>query len=211
MGRPIRDLSGETFGSWYVLGLAFLREGGRQREPVWRCRCVCGLEKDVLGRSLTNGVSKSCQTGKCSHSFKHGLEGAAIYDVWSSMKARCQNPDHRAYKNYGGRGISVCDEWQDFNVFLADMGIPPEGYELDRIDNEGGYSKENCHWVTRTENLRNRRNTVRVTWYGKTQTIPEWSAELGISKSALHRFHKRGDTDPINARVRYPKPTANVE
>lgn len=108
------------------------------------------------------------------------------YWVWNQMIQRCCNPSNRAYDRYGGRGITVCDKWKSWKGFFEDMGDPPDGLTLDRIDNSKGYYKENCQWATPTEQNENRRNTRRITFRGKTQSLKAWSRELGIGYLTLY-------------------------
>lgn len=105
--------------------------------------------------------------------------------VWSSMKQRCDNPNNLAYKNYGERGITVCEEWKLFNQFKNDMGIPPKGWTLDRIDNNKGYSKENCVWSKRIAQTRNRRNTNLYEINGKQMTLKEYAKEKSLNYHSL--------------------------
>lgn len=108
---------------------------------------------------------------------------------WYAMMQRCYTPSHLTYPNYGGAGVEVCLRWHDYQNFLADMGDRPDGFELDRIDNTKGYSPDNCRWVSREENHRNKRNNVWVTAWGETKTIPEWLEDERCSvktKEALY-------------------------
>jgi hypothetical protein len=151
------DLTGQRFRSLEVLALSHLRRA----LPHWKCRCSCGLEKAVLGPSLTAGRTKSC--GACPRRrpdmVKHGLAGLPEYRSWKGMIARCTNQKHISYRGYGGRGITVCDRWQygengksGIECFYEDMPPHPgAGYSLDRIDNDGSYNKSNCKWSTRSE------------------------------------------------------------
>lgn len=132
--------------------------------------------------------------------FKHGhaVRGchSNIYRRWTHMISRCQSPNDCDYQRYGARGIVVCDEWREFAVFLADMGTPADTtWSLDRIDNNGPYSKENCRWATPQQQASNRRNAVRLTIRGITRPIAEWSALVGISRHAIkHRLNHQGMT-----------------
>ena len=113
------------------------------------------------------------------------------------MLDRCKNPNHRAWLNYGGRGISVCPEWNSFEQFAADMGdtFSPE-LELDRINSDGDYEPGNCRWATRVVQQNNRRNNHRITWRGRTQTVYEWGALLGIKPNTLlYRIRRGWDLD----------------
>jgi len=107
----------------------------------------------------------------------HRMTGTPIYRVWSAMKRRCLNPRTVFYENYGGRGITVCDRWMNFEGFYSDMGTPSDGQTLDRIDNNKGYSKENCRWVSYRHQARNRRSSANLSAFGETKTIAEWSED----------------------------------
>lgn len=127
---------------------------------------------------------------------KHGHSphrGASpTYRTWSGMIQRCKNPNEPAFNRYGGRGITVCDDWLNFEGFLADMGERPKGKSLDRIDNNGGYCPENCRWATRKEQSNNTRTNRRITYKGKTKTLAEWSRCTGIKPSTLRTRLWRG-------------------
>jgi hypothetical protein len=158
MNKPYReDLTGKKFGDWTVLG--FSHKHGAF--TCWLCRCACGNEKAVISTSLKNGKSGGCGHWKAAFlrsKAKHGKYGSRLYRVWGQMIQRCTNPNNNAYRNYGGRGITVCAEWRDFSTFEADMAPSwQEGLTLDRVDNSLGYSKSNCRWATRSEQIRNRR------------------------------------------------------
>lgn len=119
------------------------------------------------------------------HLVKHGMAHTPIYRLWRAMHNRCKNPNVAAYPDYGGRGIVVCERWQEFENFFADMGERPEGMSLDRIDNDGPYSPENCRWATRFEQAHNKRNLHLVTAFGRTQTISDWSRETGVKLGTI--------------------------
>lgn len=124
---------------------------------------------------------------------KHGMHNTRVYRVWTSMIQRCHTPTHRAYKDYGFRGILVCDRWRySFANFFMDMGEPPEGLQLDRIDNNGGYDANNCRWATIAEQARNRRNSRLYAFNGETKCLSEWARLRGISISSLYTRIKRG-------------------
>jgi hypothetical protein len=153
----INDLCGMTFGRLVVQGEAVRAVGG---EVAWRCLCSCGTSRVVAAGALRSGHTRSCG---CSRRMPgaHGATraGSKGYSVWVAMKSRCGNAGSAQYAYYGGRGITVSDAWLDFDTFWADMGEPPPGFTLDRTDNNAGYSKENCAWVTRSRQQRNRRTT----------------------------------------------------
>lgn len=131
------------------------------------CSCSCGNTKIVGLSHLNHGHTKSCGCYKKDvvrdRSETHGLSKHSLYKTWVSMKERCLNPNHKFYKNYGGRGIKVCDRWiNSFPNFLLDMGDRPNGFTLDRINNDGNYEPSNCRWATKIEQINNRRNTKLV-------------------------------------------------
>ena len=119
--------------------------------------------------------------------------GSPEYNSWRAMKLRCNNENHISYKHYGGRGITICDEWNDFVAFFNDMGERPEGYELDRINTDEGYNKANCRWVDKTTNIRNRCNTRKANINGEVLTLPEIVERYDVSFSAVRARWVRGD------------------
>lgn len=193
------DLTGKTFGHWQVIGPP--QSIGR---PLWPCRCACGGERLVRSRDLLSGKSTSC--GKCAfrnHYIKHGgarknQPHAPEYVVWSMMKDRCRNPQSKAYPNYGGRGIAVCERWMDFGAFLADMGPrPAPDLTIERIDNDGNYEPENCRWATRKEqmqNVRPRSTTVWLTINGERMQLVEAARRFGVKPSTVHWRVRNGRT-----------------
>lgn len=178
-----------------VTALSYLGHG------LWLCRCDCGTEFKVLGKSLRTGNTKSCGCFKLEslttnpRALKHGR--SPEWQSWSGMIRRCHEPRATGYKRYGGRGITVCDRWRGEDGlanFIADMGPRPKGYELDRIDNDQGYFKENCRWGTRRQQARNRRDTRLITLNGKTQCLKDWLAEFGILDPTFRYRVKAGWT-----------------
>jgi len=117
----------------------------------------------------------------------HGLSHTKEHEAWLAMRARCHNPNNPAFHHYGGRGISVCKRWDDFLNFLADMGPRPSNHELERIDNDRGYFPGNCRWVTRAEQMRNTRRTIRISRDGLTMCLKDWCKELGQNYALARR------------------------
>jgi len=116
---------------------------------------------------------------------KHGMYRTRVYKTWQQMRQRCENPNDTAYHRYGGRGIKVCDRWQDFSNFLEDMGEPYDWQSLDRLDNNGDYTPDNCRWATIEEQQNNIRSNRLITHEGETQTLAQWARETGIAYHVL--------------------------
>lgn len=187
----IKDLTGQKFGRLTVEGFSHL---DKHHKGHWLCRCECGAAVDVETHQLKCGKTKSCGCWKNDVNSKrlktHGCEPKRLYRVWVSMKKRCTNPKEPEYKNYGGRGITVCDEWrcsfESFRFWALVNGYE-EGLSIDRIDNNGNYCPDNCRWTDRKTQNSNKRNNHRITFNGKTQTVTEWAEELKTSHEVICR------------------------
>jgi hypothetical protein len=126
---------------------------------------------------------------------KHEMKGTPTYWTWMNMRQRCTHPFARSYKNYGGRGITVCKRWRKFENFLKDMGVRPPGKTIERINNDAGYTKANCRWATRAEQSVNRRNNRLLTFRNKTQPMSVWAKELNIRYQTVFNRKKLGWSD----------------
>lgn len=146
----IIDITGRRFNKLVVISRNANRPNG---DATWLCACDCGNKKIVVGRQIRHGGTKSCGCllHKEPKSKTHGMFGTPTYSCWANMKARCTRVNHPAWKRYGGRGITFCEEWRKFEGFLADMGEKPNTLTLDRIDNNGNYCAKNCRWATHTQ------------------------------------------------------------
>lgn len=195
MSEPL-DLVGQKIGR-----LTVIRNAGRTaaRKTRYECRCDCGETIVAIGSSLLSGHTKSCGCLKAEMAarinFKHGYRGTRIYKIWANMKSRCSNPNTPAYGRYGGRGISLCEEWESFEHFYE--WAVANGYSddltIDRIDNDGNYCPENCRWITQKEQCNNKRNNHLLTHNGETLTISEWAQKLNVNYFSLHdRITKLG-------------------
>lgn len=207
-----KSLIWNTYGLLTVVSLHSTRpypSGGTRR--MWRCRCDCGAETIVAGNNLTNGHTTSCGA-KYHHKNHHGKSGTQLYHVWENMLRRCNSPNHPSYADYGGRGITVCREWLNFMAFSKDMSEGwMEGLVIDRADNNGGYCKKNCRWVTTAESSLNKRSTVRWEWNGKVLTAKEWSEMSSLSANQIYSrlIHGWSVKDAIEKPMRnYPRKTA---
>jgi hypothetical protein len=167
--------------TFHHLTTEWLGPPDKSRTVRWRCRCVCGAERLVQARHLRSGRTKSCG---CRG--KGGFTRDKTYNAWSAMRQRCCNPNAPSWANYGGRGITIAPEWDDYATFLHDVGAAPTpGHSLDRIDSDGNYEPGNVRWANSQQQARNRRSTRLVTFGGVTQSIAAWAEEKGIPRDTL--------------------------
>jgi hypothetical protein len=191
------DLTGHRYGMLTVISFSGLSKG-RRPEKLWDCRCDCGEHKTVRQNNLRSGHTKSCgchmraQTSKANK--KHGFARTPTYTCWRNMKSRCLNPRDAAYKNYGERGITVCDRWlKGFEYFLEDMGEKPGSeYSIERINTDGNYEPQNCKWATTFEQNRNYRKNVHIERDGRRQCLKDWASELRMKPCTLRARLKAG-------------------
>ena len=180
--------------------LTVLRCAGHQGKKVlWECQCECGKITYNCTNALTSGKSKSCGCLRTErlikYSTKHNQRHTRIYELWKAMKNRCYNSNISCYKNYGGRGIKVCDEWKnDFQAFYnwsMDNGYN-ESLSIDRIDNNGNYEPSNCRWTDRTTQANNTRTNHYITFNGETKTLTQWAREYSLNVSCLRARIENG-------------------
>lgn len=203
MANRLIDESGNRYGLLEVVKRADITAS--RREAFWECLCNCGESIDVSGAHLRAGTTASCGCLRrltTAKSFTtHGRSGSSIYSTFSHMNRRCLDKAHKKYAYYGGRGITICDRWHrdtpnSFENFLLDMGEKPSRkHSIDRIDNNGPYTPENCRWSTALEQANNQRSNRRFTYGSRTQNMSQWARELGIRKNTVYQRLYQGWTE----------------
>lgn len=179
-----QDLTGQRFGKLLVLRSSHTSQAGKDRH--WECRCDCGNTSTPTANNLYYGLSKSC--GCAGVKTTHGLSKTPEYKVWASMKARCLREPR-----YAGRGIAVCERWQEFEGFFEDMGPrPSSGSTIERLDNNGNYEPGNCCWATRLQQNNNKSNNLILELNGTKKTAKEWSRCLGLPYQGLIQRLRNG-------------------
>lgn len=188
------DITGHLYGRLMVISPA----PNKGRRTAWNCQCVCGARIVVGTVHLRTGNTRSCgcfSKERIRETHKtHGLSGTKEYQQWAGMLARCNDPNHVGYANYGGRGVVVCERWTHYTSFLEDMGPRPSSrHSIDRIDPNGHYEPGNCKWSTRNEQNNNQRSNRLLTHNGRTQNISRWASEVGVPyKTFYQRVARKG-------------------
>lgn len=200
MGKII-DLTGKRFGKLTVIKKHNQDKWGGWN---WLCMCDCGNETVVSGGHLRGLKTKSCGCSrKETKNFTHKMTGSRLYKVWHAMKSRCYYEKSEMFKHYGGRGITVCDEWKNSFISFYDWSIK-NGYDenaergqctIDRIDVNGNYEPNNCRWATIKQQANNTRRNHLIKYNGKTQTVSQWANELGVEPDSIFNRLQKGFTE----------------
>lgn len=186
-----RHLVGTVFGRLTVIEFSHTAKS----KSFWRCKCSCGNETLTPTGYLTSGDTTSCGCAKRDATVERNKAGGTHnrsrtpeHRVWSRMRSRCTRPTDKDYPRYGGRGIKVCPEWSDFSTFFKDMGTRPSGeHSIERLNVNGDYEHANCVWALPVQQANNRRDTRRILFDGRTQSIAQWARELGMREDTLRR------------------------
>jgi len=196
------DITGKIFGK--LTAIKFVDRRGDKKIHYWLFHCDCGKKIVCSKSNVKSGKTLSCGCIKKTlplNSKGKSYLGTNTYRVWVNMKGRCSNKNIQCYKNYGGRGIKVCDRWMKFENFLEDMGEKPNNLSLDRINVNGDYEVNNCRWATNKEQSRNMRNNSYVTYKGKRFLVIELAETIGITPYTLRKRLNLG-LDPTKRRKR---------
>lgn len=196
MNPLLKDMTGQRFGMLTVVSFAGVK--GSAQHARWNCVCDCGRPTVAVGASIRAGKTRSCGclsvatriTGDKSR--VHGKSRARAYGIWRGMHQRCSDPNDKKAHLYVNKGIRVCERWQSFPAFYEDMGEPPIGASLDRIDGNKGYSPDNCRWATPKQQANNMATNRLLNYQGRTQTLSQWADEIGIKANTLLCRIRRG-------------------
>lgn len=199
----MKDITGCRYG--LLLVVEFAGRNARSTSALWKCKCDCGNFKVADGAELRMGRVDHCGcltparrvSSQITHGESHSVGGKATKEwrAWFNLRQRCNNPNAMQYSNYGGRGIKVCERWNDYNNFLKDMGrCPKTCSSIDRIDNDGDYTPSNCRWTSNKEQSINRRSTKLVTVNGITLCCRDWAKLNNLAPTTISERVKRGWT-----------------
>lgn len=189
-----KDLAGKTFGNLVAIEAIGV---DKHHRVMWKCKCSCGSSPVVPSSNLLANKTKSCgctkdRTGNPTHGlFKSNKR---LHKIWCQMRQRCLNPKDKGYADYGARGISICKGWDDFKAFYnwATNNGYAKGLTIERKDNNGSYSPENCTWIPPGMQRRNNRRTISITYQGKTQILSDWVEEFGMKYTTAYCRLQRG-------------------
>lgn len=186
---------GEKFGKLTVTGSAGVN---KHQKKIWHCRCECGGKSIVATGTLRSGLTKSCgcaqTSGIAGAQATHRMSRTRVYNIWVGLRDRCNNIKNADYAIYGGRGISYDPRWDSFETFYSEMGEPPANHSIDRIKNDGNYSKTNCRWASALTQARNSSQATPVTIDGRTMLLMDWAKECGLKPAAISNRIRRGWT-----------------
>lgn len=192
-GSP-KDITGQRFGYLVAIKLADPLITPREKKRRWKCKCDCGNTAIVLQTNLIQGKQTSCGCKHFDRIRTHGLARTRLYRIWRNMRTRCQNIKSPSYQDYGAKGISVCEEWNNFEHF-KDWALS-NGYSeeltIDRIDYNGNYEPNNCRWATIKEQMNNKSDNIVIKCDGESHTLMEWHEITGIAYGTLKGRYKRG-------------------
>jgi hypothetical protein len=202
--QRVKDLTGQKFGRLEVIGI----DDNGDRKTNWICQCDCGAIKSVRSDSLQNGAVKSCGCLKkeqdrqnLTKHHSHKQSGTRLYQIWVGLKGRCQNENNARYSNYGGRGISVCEEWNKSFQAFYDWSLE-NGYDetltIDRIDNDGNYAPANCRWATIEEQCNNRRTNVVIKIGNAEKTLTQWCDIFEVDYKTIYARYHRNEYSTIH-------------
>lgn len=206
LGRKASKVSiGDTYQLWTVIGgpLGRLDSHGK-RILYYPCRCVCGTERPIMVANLRAGYAQSCgclRRRERKHTQTHNASRTPLYKSWHAIRYRCKNDECPGYENWGGRGITICPEWDDSYEAFRDWSLAngyKKGLSIERVDNELGYSPDNCKWIPRGDQNLNKRNNRRVTAFGETKVVSDWVRDprCTVTHGAiLTRLKKGWDTE----------------
>lgn len=187
------DISGSKYGKLTVIKRS---HQNKEKRWAWLCVCECGNKTTAYKNQLDNGHKISCGCYHPRPTLKHGKRSHNLYSTWVDMVSRCKNPKNTEYKNYGGRGVTVCDRWLDINNFIEDVGSrPSKKHSIDRVDNSGPYAPWNFRWATKKEQGRNTRKTIFLTYEGERMALADWADKVGEQRRTLYMRYRRGWSD----------------
>lgn len=200
------DITGQRFGRLTALSRQTRRKRDGAAFSAWLCSCDCGKQLEVPLSCLRTSNTTSCGCLRYPEGVIYGkARHVPGYNTWHQLKARCRDPKHPYYPSYGGRGITVCDRWMVFENFYADMGPRPTGMSIERVNNDGPYSPENCVWATNKEQARNKRSNITITIEGKRRCLKAWCEELGVSYHAARYRIRTGQPPLVALRLKEPR------
>ena len=199
-GKCLESLAGKKIGKLLVISYDENLIKGKGRKCV--CKCDCGNTYITWDRIIRYGNRQSCgclEAVRTQGTYKHGFRSKnskdRLYATWANMKTRCNNPHSKDFSNYGGRGIKICNEWDNDFITFRNWALA-NGYSdkltIDRVDNNKGYNPDNCRWVGKDVQGINKRNCINITYKGKTQTISQWSRKTGINRSTIKYRYSHG-------------------